>query len=472
MSDATWSSRLAEAIASLADHDKQLSFPAECEKALVAALKQGVSEKEKSHLKDLLLPLKTWGVSPTPSFAEAFAQWELLHAFGPPSLPDIVLVAVLQIFPTYSGHDREWLSCALATRRLAVVNELLKLGLVSEYSLKKCAAGSPSEFTKSRLVEAIPPESAIWDSTRLFKQLSQDVARAAADEEAGRLIPGVLSCYAYSTNRRSDAQLLSLLSSESEYVCRRVLDELLRRPELCLRFVGFLKTCCFAVKASSSRKSAEHVVRMLVVRALDVIQAGSSPGAEIAGLSLATLEVAAHEAAIRRGMVRPAEMLLSGKQKAQLMACIAQHAAANSASGYATALVSGRDIATAFGSPSGVKTTAAASTVAAGPCAVTAAHEAGTRRVLADFARLAVEEQDPARRDNAIRNTLFNHGVREFGSVGDELAFDSGLHDTRDAGVFPGDSVKIVRPGQEIVAAGNRYILVKATVAASQAAVP
>ena len=87
------------------------------------------------------------------------------------------------------------------------------------------------------------------------------------------------------------------------------------------------------------------------------------------------------------------------------------------------------------------------------------------RRILGDFARLATMANDPQERDEALRNILFNHGVREFGKPGEEVAFDSAFHETRDSGVFPGDPVRIIRPGQKISTAEARHILVKASVA-------
>lgn|GEM_PF-3292223 len=465
MSDAIWTSQLAEAIDSLTDASQVLAFPSRCQDALKAGLNQGLSIDDKDELQKALELIRSWTASPVPEFPDAFAQWQQLHAFGPPALPDVVLTSALRIFPENTGHDAEWLECALATRRLAVIDELLDLELLSEKAILQKATADPSTLCKSRILEAISQDSVIWGSPRIFEELCKQVVQTTSNEEIGRLVQGIINCYTASTARKASTQVLSLLSTEPEQVGRKVVDELFRRPHACLRFVDFLKTSLFKTKARAPRDAARQLLPVLTGRAIVVIEAGSSPGSETAGLALASLQLASVEAALTHGSKRTASPLLTPEQKTALLKCLAKHVAANSSGGNTPAFVSGYDMAAAFSSPPATLKSPAPVTPAAGPTAVTAAHEAGTRRILSDFARLYALQQDPQARDEAFRIALFNHGVREFGSLGDELPFDSAFHETRDTGVFPGDTVKIVRAGQEIFAAGTRHILVKAGVA-------
>jgi hypothetical protein len=467
MSDAKWSSQLAEAIDSIADTSQVLAFPSRCKDALEVGLKQGMEEQASAQLLKLLEPLRAWRALPTPDFPEAFAQWLQLHAFDSPSLPDAVLASALRIFPTYEGHDGEWLKFALSTRRLAVISDLLDLDLLPEKTLVQQANTDPAAVCKSRLIEALTQDSPAWESSRLFAELCRQVARATSSEEIGRLVQGIMNCYAASSVRKADTQVLSLLSSAPEQVSQKVLDELFRRPQACLRLVDFLKTSLFDTKARGSRSAAQKLLTSLTSRALDVIAAGSSPGSETAGLAIASLQLAALEDGISHGTTKAAIAFLTQEQTVRLIKCLAKLAHAKSSSASTPAFVTGYDIASAFASPSPAPATSTPATTSTGPTAVTTAHEAGTRRILADLARLSVMHQDPAARDEAIRLILFNNGVREFGSPGEELPFNSLLHETRDAAVFPGDPVKIIRPGQEIVAAGTRHVLVKAGVAAA-----
>jgi hypothetical protein len=465
MSDAIWTSQLAEAIDSLADASQGPAFPSRCEDALEKGLNQGLSKDHKDELKKVLEPIRSWTAVAAPEFTDAFVQWQQLHAFGSPALPDVVLTAALRIYPKNTGHESEWLEFALATRRLAVIHELLDLELLSKKAVHQRATADPRALCKSRILEALSPDSAIWDSPRLFEELCREVVHTTSNEEIGRLVQGIINCYTASTARKATTQVLSLLSKGPEQVGRRVVDELFRRPHACLRFVDFLKTSLFKAKARAPREAARQILPLLTGRAIAVIEAGSSPGSETAGLALASLQLASVEAALVHGSKKTAGLLLTAEQTTGLLKCIAKHAAANSSGGNTPAFVSGYDVATAFPAPGATLKSAVPLAAAAGPSAVTTAHEAGTRRILSDFARLYAFHQDPQARDEALRIALFNHGVREFGSLGDEMPFDSAFHETRDTGVFPGDLVQIVRPGQEIVAAGTRHILVKAGVA-------
>lgn len=464
MSDATWISQLAAAIDSVRDASQVLAFPSRCEEALAVGLKQGLSSDAKAALQKVLDPIRLWAASPAPGFADAFSQWQQLHTFGNPALPDVVLTSALRVFPNGTGHEAEWLECALASKRLAVIHELLDLELLSEKAILKSASADPVALCKSRILEALLPDSAIWATPRLFEELCRQVVDATANEELGRLLQALMNCYAARTTRNAEKQILSLLSSAPEHVGRKVFDELFRRPQACLRFVHFLKTSLFESKARAPRDAARHILPALTSRALAVIEAGSNPGSHTAGLALALLQLASAEAAVSHDAGKIAPPLLTSHQTAGLLRCLAKHATAKSPGATTPALISGYDIATAFPPPPAALKSAPPATAAAGPAAVTTAHEAGTRRILADFAKLSAMHQDPQARDEALRIVLFNHGVREFGRSGDELPFDSALHETRDPGVFPGDPVRIVRPGQEIVAAGSRHILVKAGV--------
>jgi len=218
-------------------------------------------------------------------------------------------------------------------------------------------------------------------------------------------------------------------------------------------------------KKGSRRETGNRIAKLLAERALEVIEAGSSPGAETAGLALASLQLAAAEDAAAHVSTEPIESLLTRAQKTRLLKSIVSHAIAKAPSGKTLALVSGYDAAASLGALQAAGKEVAPITAAGGQAAVSSAHEAGMRKILGDFARLATMANDPQERDEALRNILFNHGVREFGKAGEELAFDSAIHETRDSGVFPGDPVRIVRPGQEISTAGARHILVKASVA-------
>jgi len=465
MSDATWTSRLADAISSLADISEHVSFSSRCEKALEAASKQGLSSEEsRVHLKQLLTPLPTWRLTPPPEFSTAFAQWQNLCAFGPPSLSDAVFTALLSSFPQYSDHREDWLAFAFGTQRLAIVNEILDHDFISEGDVVQRAEEDPIAFCRSRLPEAISPTSKDWQAPKVLDALCTQAAASTSTEDVARLVRGVILGYSAGTSRKTDARIAVFLASAPTPVLARFLDETFRRPREGLRLATFLQAMICDKKVRSQREIGSRIAKLLAERALEVIEAGSSPGAETAGLALASLQLAVAEDAASHGSTEPSESLLTPAHKTRLLKSVALHAIAKAPSGKTLALVSGYDVAASLGALPAASEEVAPTTAAGGQAAVLSAHEAGMRKILSDFARLTTMADDLQERDESLRNVLFNHGVREFGKAGEELAFDSGIHETRDSGVFPGDPVRIVRPGQEISAAGARHILVKAIV--------
>lgn len=470
MSDASWASQLAEAISSLTDLSQLVTFPSMCDKVLEVASKQGLASAEsRTQLKQLLTPLPRWRDSTPPDFATAFAQLQDLYGFGPPPLSDDVITALLGVFPTYSDHRADWLAFAFGTQRLAIVNELLDRDFISEGEVVRHAEEDPIAFCRSRLPEAISPTSKVWQAPKVLDALCTEAAAATSTEDVARLVKSVIYGYAAGTSRKTDSRIAAFLSSAPTRVVARFLDETFRRPREGVRLATFLQAMRCDKKVRSRREIGNRIAKLLAERALEVIEAGSSPGAETAGLALASLQLAVVEDAATRLSTEPSESLLTPAHKTRLLKSIASHAIAKAPSGKTLALVTGYDVAASLrGLPAAGKEVAplpAAGGAAGGQAAVSSAHEAGMRKILSDFARLTTMANDPQERDEALRNILFNHGVREFGKAGEELAFDSAVHETRDSGVFPGDPVRIVRPGQEISAAGARHILVKATVA-------
>ena len=465
MSDANWMSQLAEAISELSDASQSVGFPSGCKKALEAASKQGLSsEDSRAQLRQLLGLVPSWRDASPPEFVTAFAQLQELCAFGPPLLSDAVITALLSIFPQYSDNRADWLAFAFATQRLTIVNELLDRDFISEGEVVQRAEDDPIAFCRSRLPEAISPTSKVWQVPKVLDALCTQAAASSSAEDVARLVKGVVHGYSAGTSRKTDARIAAFLASAPTPVVARFLDETFRRPREGVRLATFLQAMRCDKKVRSRREIGNRIAKLLAERALEVIEAGSSPGAETAGLALASLQLSLVEDAAARVSAEPSESLLTPAHKTRLLKSIASHAIAKAPSGKTLALVSGYDVAASLGALPTAGNEVAPTPAAGGQAAVSSAHEAGMRKILSDFARLTTMVIDPQERDEALRTVLFNHGVREFGMAGEELAFDSAIHETRDSGVFPGDPVRIVRPGQEISAAGARHILVKASV--------
>lgn len=62
-----------------------------------------------------------------------------------------------------------------------------------------------------------------------------------------------------------------------------------------------------------------------------------------------------------------------------------------------------------------------------------------------------------------VNALLFNNGVREFGTIGEEAKFDTSVHEIIKGSPLPGDMVKLVSTGYRDTQTG--YILKKAGVA-------
>lgn len=465
MNDAPWATQLSEVISSLADLSQVVNFPSRCENVLKVASKQGMtSEKSRTQLKQFLTPVPSWRDSTPPPFATAFAQLQDLYGFSHPPLSDAVFTALLGIFPPYSNHRVDWLAFAFDTQRLAIVNELLHRDFISEGEVVRRAEEDPIAFCRSRLPEAISPTSKVWQAPKVLDALCTQAAASTSTEDIARLVKGVIYSYSASTSRKTDSRIAAFLFSAPTPVVAKFLDETFRRPREGVRLATFLKAMRCDKKVSSQREIGNRTAKLLAERALEVIEAGSSPGAETAGLVLASLQLSLVEDAAARVSTEPSESLLTRSHKTRLLKSIVSHAMAKAPSGETLALVSGYDVAARLGALPAAGKEVSLTAAAGGQAAVSSAHEAGMRKILSDFARLTTMADDPQERDEALRTVLFNHGVRDFGKAGEELPFDSGIHETRDSGVFPGDPVRIVRPGQEISASGARHILVKASV--------
>lgn len=61
-----------------------------------------------------------------------------------------------------------------------------------------------------------------------------------------------------------------------------------------------------------------------------------------------------------------------------------------------------------------------------------------------------------------INAFLFNHGVREFGGVGEQVKFDTSVNEIVNGSPLPGDMVKVVSSGYKDMVTG--YILKKADI--------
>jgi len=73
MGDATWASKLAEAILTLTDSSQIVAYPSRCADALAAGIKQGLSSDAKSNLWQMFEPLRAWRTLPGPDLLEAFS---------------------------------------------------------------------------------------------------------------------------------------------------------------------------------------------------------------------------------------------------------------------------------------------------------------------------------------------------------------------------------------------------------------
>jgi hypothetical protein len=415
-------------------------------------------------LKQLLASVPSWRDSTPPGFATAFAQLQKLYGFGPPPLPDAVIAALLSVFPSYPDHREDWLAFAFGTQRLAIVNELLDRNFIAESDIVKRVHKDPIAFCQSRLPEAISPTSKAWQAPKVLAAFCKRAATSTSSEDVARYVKGVIHCFSADTSGKTDSRISAFLSTAPDPVVAKFVDEAFRRPREGCRLVTLLKAMRCDKKVPSRREIGNRISKLLAERALTVIEAGSSPGAETAGQALASLQLALFEDAADRVSSQPSEIMLTPARTIRLLQSITAHAIAKAPSGKTLALVSGYDVAASLGALQAVGMDVAPVPAVGGQAAVSSAHEAGMRKILSDFARLTTLANDLGERDEALRNVLFNHGVREFGKAGEEMAFDSTLHETRDSGVFPGDPVRIVRPGQEISAAGVRHVLVKASV--------
>jgi hypothetical protein len=464
MGSESWESQLCSKIKKYTPSSSpSASFANEYRAIVSRASNQGsISTEDANLLLQARSLVESWSAAPAPELKPAWEQWLSLYEAGKDRLPASVLECILRRLPRSETKGVDWTAFLLGCSERWVIDGVLRL--IKPVEVNRMASTKPVEFYRSMLLDVVLERPAFKCSQPLWKEMARGHTRPAHLRPAEQVL---VRCY--TADRKSgDKHLLSALA-ETPSLRKPVLAELLKDHDAASRFCRFLVFEAPSSKSAGRKggaRSRKEILRDWTAACEPVLARGDRHR-RTASLVFALIRLS--PLAARNGKPRreeEADAALAARTSEQKILQVLRSAEqqAGSSGDDIALVVRGDELFRAVqeylrGLPTGPR-----SSEDSPERTLRFERYMGRKEVLLQVLTALEECPGESPLHDELEVLLFNSGVRQLGSDGEETKYDSNLHQPEAPGIVPGARVLIARSGRALGEGEEQVVLVKAGV--------
>lgn len=406
--------------------------------------------------------LEHWRSAEPPTLDDAWAEWLALQSAASSRIPASILDVLMTRLPGGKGERLQLDLSELAPLGPDLIARLLKQRLLKAADIVKLAKRDPggvyaSPVLDSMLVRGFAVPRKVWDQ-----------AKPRPRELQPRR--STLIC-AYELDHAADAgswlveQTLAV-PEESD----AILLAILRNPELAFRFVHDLVGPRSPLKGGSVKRdmtARAQVLQALVQLLQPSLDQSDQADAITRSVALGLVRIAAQGSPEGTGAkaMKVAKEEVADGFKARIKSELARSESSLTEVGQRPLLTVGPDeLSQAVNQFIGGLPVGAGSELESMERGPRYHRFQGRRDVIQLVVTALGDIEAGVAPVQALEVALFNAGVKELGELGQEVAFDSRLHETASPGVTPGARVRILRIGRVLGEGETAMVIVKAGV--------